>query len=181
MRFIQEFGYTVKIGQDEALAFLDEQRRIRTENRQANLDAVFFGLDRLNAEAERREVLLGIENRLHFHEIPDLEEVGMILEQFRGGRLGYWHDVGHARVQEHLGIVQQRDLPQAYAEEMIGVHLHDVKGLEDHLAPGEGEVDFGELAPFVQPSHVKILEVRPTVTREALLQGIELLTSLGMR
>ena len=62
-----------------------------------HLDAVLFSLDKLNREAEKRKAyFLGVENRYYLHEIPDFDEIGMVLREFEGGKLRYWHDVGHA-------------------------------------------------------------------------------------
>jgi sugar phosphate isomerase/epimerase len=61
---------------------------------------------------------------------------------------------------------------------MAGIHLHDVRGLDDHLAPGQGEVDFEEIKPFLRPSTIKILEVHSRVPREEVLKGIRLLTEI---
>jgi sugar phosphate isomerase/epimerase len=164
-----------KLDENEGRAFLHEQQQIRKRSRQKNLDAVLFSLERLNKEAEKKGVFLGIENRYHFSEIPDLEEAGVLLREFKGGRLRYWHDVGHAAVQENLGIRPQEEWLQAYGGEIIGTHLHDVKGVDDHLSPGQGEVDYEAIWTFLKSASIKILEVNTTVEREALLEGRRLL------
>jgi len=164
-----------RIGEKEGLAFIREQKRIRQASKKKNLNAVLLSLEILNREAEKRGIFLGIENRYHFHEIPDLKEIGLILQKFKGGRVRYWHDVGHARVQENIGLRKQNDLLETYSEEMIGIHLHDVRGLEDHFAPGQGEVDYAEIKHFLKPSIITILEVHPKVKRKELLEGIKFL------
>jgi sugar phosphate isomerase/epimerase len=166
------------IGEGEGLKFFQEQRAIRQARKKRNIDAVLASLEVLNKEAVNRGVVLGIENRFHFHEVPDFEEIGHILREFKGGNIRYWHDVGHARVQENLGLTRQEGLLEAYSEEMAGIHLHDVRGLDDHLAPGQGEVDFEEIKPFLRPSTIKILEVHSRVPREEVLKGIRLLTEI---
>jgi sugar phosphate isomerase/epimerase len=140
---------------------------------------VFSSLEKLLPEAERRGIRLGIENRYYFHEIPDFEEIGMILGRFRSENIGYWHDVGHAQVQEYTGIARQRELLEAYGDDLIGVHLHDADGLDDHLAPGQGDVDFGALRLFLRPTHIKILEVHPKVRKRNLIAGIRFIRALG--
>jgi|YNPNPStandDraft_1061719.scaffolds.fasta_scaffold00448_27 sugar phosphate isomerase/epimerase len=165
---------------EEVCEFLETQRRLRGEKRQRNLDAVLFSLERLNREAEKKGVLLGIENRYHFHEIPDLEEIGLILHAFRGGSIRYWHDVGHAAALEVLGVMKQMDLLSTYRRDMIGIHLHDAKGLEDHLAPGQGEIDFRALAPFLSEVEIKVLEVHPKGDERALEEGLWVLKEAGI-
>jgi len=166
---------------DETIALLEEQKLEREERNERYLDAVLFSMEKLNKEAEKRGIFLGIENRYHLHEIPNFEEIGIILERFQGGNVCYWHDVGHALAQEKMGIVRQSDLLDAYSGNMLGIHLHDIKGHDDHFAPGQGEVDYEEIKPFLQSSHIKILEVHPKVEREDMIRGIRLLTRLGIK
>lgn len=164
-----------KIGEKEGLTFVEEQKRIRQASKKRNLDAVLLSLEKLNREAAKRGIYLGIENRYHFHEIPDLEEIGLILGTFQGGNIRYWHDVGHAMAQQNMGLNRQRDLLERYSDEMVGIHLHDVRGLEDHLAPGHGEVDYSQVKPFMKPSTIAVLEVHRKVNRRELVEGITLL------
>ena len=164
----------------EAKGFIDAQRYTRQAKGQKNLDAVLMSLEKLNKEAERKGVFLGIENRYHFHEIPNFEEIGIILKTFQGGQIRYWHDLGHARVQENLGILSHNELLDAYSEQTIGIHLHDVRGLKDHLAPGQGKIDFNEIKLFLKPSTIKILELNADrVQRKDLSEGIRLIQSSG--
>lgn len=163
------------IGEKEGLEFIEEQSSIRRARKKSNIDAVLLSLDALNKEAVNRGIMLGVENRFHFHEIPDFEEIGLILEKFRGGNIGYWHDAGHAKVQENLGLTTQRGLLEAYTGQMIGMHFHDVRGLDDHLAPGQGEMDFKEIKAFLKPSAITILELHSGVPQEEVREGIRLL------
>jgi sugar phosphate isomerase/epimerase len=169
-----------KMDQSEGLNFMKEQKEIRHSKKQNNVDAVLKSLDILNREAERQGVFLGIENRSHFHEIPNFEEIGLILRVFDGGRIRYWHDVGHANVQENIGICKQKALLEAYAHCMAGIHVHDVKGIEDHLAPGQGDMDFNQFKPYVKPETIQILELHPKVNRAAIEKGRRIIEeSLG--
>ncbi|MFC1535288.1 hypothetical protein ACFL7M_18215, partial [Thermodesulfobacteriota bacterium] len=98
-------------------------------------------------------------------------EIGIILKEFEGGRVRYWHDVGHATVQENLGILKQNDLLETYSKDMIGIHLHDTKGMDDHLSPGLGEICFEEITPFIKSTVITILEVGSSTGREQLVKG----------
>jgi len=160
------------MGKEDGIALLDEQKKIRETKYNKYLDGVLFSLDKLNREAEKKGVFLGIENRYHLHEIPSFDEVGTILREFEGGNVRYWHDVGHAAAQENIGICTQKDLLEAYSDDMIGLHLHDIKGLDDHLSPGQGEINYGEIRPFIRPSMIKILEINHRVQKEDLLEGV---------
>lgn len=143
------------------------------------LDRVLLALDRLLPLAEKLGLVLGIENRYHYHQVPSLEEIGTILREFRGAPVGYWHDTGHAHHFEVLGWASQRDFVEAHRDHLIGLHLHDARGREDHLAPGTGEVDFVQLAAFLRDGVVRVVEVHPKVDLSSLREGLALLRGLG--
>jgi len=145
------------------------------------LDYALLTLDRLNKIAEKYEVYLAIENRYSFHEIPDFEEITIILKEFAGSNIGYWHDLGHALAQENLGWVSQRKLLKTFSSQMIGVHLHDIKGCgDDHWAPGQGEADFRLVAKYLSPEALRVVEVLPKVSKEELLEGLQFLQKSGI-
>jgi len=151
----------------------------RQRLREPHLDAVLRSVERLNREALRRGLLLGIENRFHPHEIPLHDEAGLILREFDGGAVRYWHDVGHALNHQRLGIGTQDAWLAAYGSRLAGTHLHDIRGGQDHLAPGTGEADFAAILRHLSADAIKILEIRPNVPREELLAARDLLRSLG--
>jgi sugar phosphate isomerase/epimerase len=156
-------------------AVLAERERLR----RPQLDAVLRSLDRLNREAVRRGLLLGVENRYHPHEIPLPDEIGTILREFAGGAVRYWHDVGHALNLQRLGVTTQQALLEAYGPQLAGTHLHDIRCGRDHLAPGTGEADFAQLLRHLPADAIKILEISDGVPRAELLAGRDLLRGLG--
>ncbi len=164
----------------EAHLFLEGKLKERKMKREPHLEGIFFSLDRLNREAEKRGVLLGLENRYYYHEMPDLEEIGIILDRFSGGSIRYWHDTGHAHVLERLGIIEPGSLLQSYAQLSAGVHIHDAIGTDDHRAPGTGEIDFMSLADWLRPAPIKILEVHKKSGRLDVANGREMLKGIGL-
>ncbi|NIS46468.1 MAG: hypothetical protein GWN76_11420, partial [candidate division Zixibacteria bacterium] len=50
---------------------------------------------------------------------------------------------------------------KANAAWLIGVHLHDAIGLDDHIPPGSGEIDFAALKPFLKADTIKVIELKP--------------------
>ncbi len=163
------------IDKEEGKNFVKEQKEIRRSSRQKNLDSVLKALDKLALYAERYGVFLGIENRFYLHEIPDEEEIEIILKEFQGSNIKYWHDIGHAIVQERLGICSQKDLLDSFSSDMIGIHIHDVKGIEDHLAPGEGDVDLKEIIGSIKKDVLKVLEVHKKAKKENMVKAKEIL------
>ena len=164
----------------EGRNFLQGKLRERRKKRSPYLESIFFSLDRLNREAEKRGILLGVENRYHYHEIPDFEEIGLILDRFSGGSIRYWHDMGHAHVLERLGVIEPRSLLPSYAPFTAGIHVHDAIGTDDHLAPGTGEIDFVGLAGFLRSAPIKILEVHKKSNRLELINGKDMLKRIGV-
>ncbi len=142
------------------------------------LESVFLSLDQLSRVGEKRGIILGVENRYHYHEIPDFEEIGLILERFSGRSIRYWHDTGHAHVLESLGILEPGSLLTSYAPFSAGIHIHDAIGTDDHWAPGKGEVDFTGTADWLRAAPIKILEVHGN--RIELIKGRDMLKRIGI-
>ena len=120
-------------------------------------------------------MIVGIENRYYFQEMPDKEEIGIILKQFRGGPIGYWHDTGHAAVFETLGILQHEELLKLYAPHLVGIHLHDALGLDDHNPPGQGEIDFEMVKGYLPEGAIQIMEIQPSARGHEILDGLDFL------
>ena len=149
------------------------------ENRAAaapkHLDAVSFSLERLIERALELGVWLGLENRFHAHQIPIYEEVGFLLERFQGAPIGYWHDTGHAWVAALAGLTSHEDWLRTYGQSLLGCHLHDAVGHQDHRPPGTGDMDWEALCPLLLPARFKVLEVAPGPGAQELAEGAEML------
>lgn len=163
----------------EPQAFIEQNRRERQNKRAKFLDNVMFSLEEILKEALRQNIILGIENAFKINGIPDFDEIGLFLEKFKGAPLGYWHDVGHAQVKQNLGWHNHLQLLDTYKDSIIGIHLHDIKGYKDHLAPGLGEFDFSLLKQHIPENSIKIIEVHEETTEEELLNGISFLKERG--
>ncbi len=147
----------------------------------AHRDATLSSLDRVAGEAVRRGLWVGLENRYHPPEIPDRAEMETIFRELEGAPLGYWHDTGHAASQVLLGFLgSHTELLEAFRDRLLGIHLHDARGLDDHLAPGEGELDFTALAPLLREEARRVLEVHPRSPARALERAREMLEEAGL-
>lgn len=150
----------------------------RRRYQRPHLDAIRFSLDRLLDVAMRYGVTLGLENRFHYFEIPDSEEFAVLFAEFEGAPIGYWHDTGHAHTQEVLRVVSQADLLATHGDRLVGIHLHDAAGLSDHLAPGNGEIDFTILKPYLKADPAVVIELAPGTEAADVRQAVSFAQNL---
>lgn len=130
-------------------------------------------LRRLEEEASRRGIMLGIENREALEEIPLESDFSLFFREFSGGTVRYWHDSGHAQIKHNLGFIDHFIHLENLAEHLAGFHLHDVQFPgRDHCAPGTGEIDFAALKPLVKPEHIKVFEMSPGLSPEEVRAGV---------
>jgi sugar phosphate isomerase/epimerase len=131
--------------------------------------------------AAENNVTIGLENRYAPDEVPSTEEAIELLATFKGGPLAYWHDTGHAEIFTRLGWAKQhQDFLEPFKGSVLGMHLHDVCGLEDHRAPGSGDLDFSLLKPYLTPSTIRVMEVHGKSNDKEVKQGIQHLRQAGI-
>lgn len=179
MDTIFDFYENQKLGSGESKQFIESKLQERETKNKRHLEAVLFSLEKINQEAEKQNVFVGLETRYYYHEIPNFGEFQTIFAEFEGSNLGYWHDTGHAQVKENLGFEKHENYLKTFSDQLLGMHLHDVVGTEDHLAPGAGEVDFDMVKSYLTPDIVRVIEVQSKVTKEELLQGAAFLLTKG--
>lgn len=132
--------------------YLERVKKEREKKEKIYLENSLKSIEELVNYAQKKKVKIGLENRFFYHEIPNFEEIGLFLSNFGDG-LSYWHDTGHAEVSAKLGFVpNHEEYLKIYGSQIIGIHLHDIKGFNDHLAPGTGEIDFTFLARYINSS-----------------------------
>jgi sugar phosphate isomerase/epimerase len=148
----------------------------RAAQAESNMRSVRRSLLELAEYAARMSIRLGLENRLHYQEIPLPDELDELLDLGCGEVIGYWHDVGHAQVLEHLGFHTHEEWLRRFAGpegRVIGVHLHDVVGLTDHLAAGLGQVDWDMVASYLPSSALRTCEFQAFNSPEQVAAGLK--------
>ncbi len=154
--------------------------QLRAEQSGPWLEEARETLRELAEHAGRSGIALGIENRLHYHEIPQPDECAMLLSDYPPALVGYWHDVGHAEVQWRLGLVDKRLWLDTNDAHCIGAHLHDVTGLADHRAPGNGDVQWGYIAAGLPAGALRVFEINQSEPAEAVARAIPFLRERGV-
>jgi sugar phosphate isomerase/epimerase len=130
--------------------------------------------------AEQREIAIGVENRLHYHEFPMYDEAEYLLDDYAPDAAGYWHDVGHAEVLWRLGLVDKRAWLDTNKKRCIGAHLHDVDGIGDHRAPGNGDVEWDYIRDGLPATALRVFEINQTQPYADVCNAIPFLRERGV-
>jgi sugar phosphate isomerase/epimerase len=136
-----------------------------------HLDEAKRSLQEIAEYGLQNGVILGLETRFHPHEIPNMDEMAELLSKSPRDSVGYWHDVGHAEVQQQLGFGSHEEWLSLFRYRMVGIHLHDVLGITDHHAPGEGEVNWEIVSKYLRPEVLKVCEIGEW-NNEAQIRGV---------
>ena len=176
---LYHYHATDQVNSPEAQAFIYQKLAERERLKPKHMDSLLYSLDSLGNLAEKKGVLLGLENRYHYHELPGIKELEVLLETFKGAPIGYWHDTGHAHANESLNLLPPCALLDKFSHRLIGIHLHDAIGLDDHLVPGKGEIEFDRLKHYIQSDTALVMELKPGTLDREVAEGIEFLTRLG--
>jgi HAD superfamily hydrolase (TIGR01549 family) len=143
------------------------------------LEKVVKSLKELLQYASRYGVLLGLENRYHYFDIPSPDEMSALLALAEPDRLGFIYDVGHAMVMDRLGFFPNDVWLKRFGDRISGIHLHDVIGITDHHAPGLGEVDFRMVARYLPNEAFRTIEVMSFNSPEQIKTGLRKLVDAG--
>ncbi len=138
---------------------LESVKQLRRERAPAYFNAARRSLEVLVMEAEKHGVRIGLESRRYPFEIPNLEEMHILLQEYDAATVGFWYDTGHCRVTANLGFDSEEAWLERVGDRIVGVHVHDVVGLRDHLLPGMGEIDFAAKAPHIPATAIITWEV----------------------
>jgi sugar phosphate isomerase/epimerase len=124
-------------------------------------------LDALAAIAERAAdtgVMLAVESRSRFEDVPTEREMTALMEHFADNpHVGYWHDFGHVQLKHNLGLLDHRQWLETIAPRLIGGHVHDVEWpARDHRVPFSGTLDYAPLLACFPAGCPLVWELSPT-------------------
>jgi len=144
------------------------------------LDAARKSLQELSEHSRQKGIMLGLETRFHLHEIPNMDEMAELLNEVPESLVGYWHDVGHAEVQQQLGFSLHEEWLSRFQDRMVGIHLHDILGISDHHAPGKGNMNWEMVAKYLPPGIVKVCEIGEWNDEEQMQGVVKFLQKKGI-
>ena len=131
-------------------------------------ERIFENLKEVDGEFEKAGVLLGIENRDGYCELPFdtkfAEFTQGCAEKLACARP--WIDIGHVMVKARRGVVDFEKFVEQASRGVCGWHLHDCdEAAHDHLAIGQGAIDFGFVKKFFdKSSQIFTLELNARVS-----------------
>ena len=137
-------------------------------------DIVFENVQSVHEDFAQKNILLGLENRDGWCELPfdtmfaDFAERLNTLSHARG-----WIDIGHAQVKALRGVFKLEDFLESLRGKICAWHLHDTTAEgRDHNPIGKGVTDFNLVKKFFEPqNHNFILELSPSVTEEEIIDS----------
>jgi sugar phosphate isomerase/epimerase len=144
------------------------------------LNAAKKSLHELCEHSQQKGIMLGLETRFHFNEIPDINEMAELLSEVLGKLVGYWHDVGHAEVQQQLGFSLHEEWLSRFQDRIVGIHLHDIRGISDHHAPGRGNMNWEMVARYLPPEITKVCEIGEWSDEEQMQGVVKFLQKKGI-
>ena len=151
---------------------------LRKKKSPPHVEAVKKSLEEVLSYARSHHVRIGLETRFYPNEIPNFEEVGYFLRLFTDKGLVYWHDIGHAQANDRLKITSHEEYFKHYKDHLWGVHIHDCKGVEDHLAPFTGDINFKKIFSLIPKRASRIIEAHPPATVAQIKIAVKRLSEL---
>lgn len=134
-------------------------------------------LYRLAEKAQEYQLVLAVEGRSHFEQVPGESEFPELLAEFADcPHVRYWHDFGHIQRKHNLLLLDHEQYLQRLQPYIYGAHVNDVQWPQrDHRAPFlGGDVDFDTLLPrFFTRSMPLTWELSSSVSREQILLAKE--------
>ena len=157
-----------------------EMEQRRAEAAPSHLEAARAALEQLVEAARPHGIVIGIENRLDFHQIPLPDESRALMEGFTPDEAGHWHDTGHAEVLDRLGYLPHEAWFDELGDRLVGAHVHDVRGVIDHRAPGTAQLDWAMVARGLGSLDAITLEIDQRESDEDVRAAPAFLRSLGL-
>jgi HAD superfamily hydrolase (TIGR01549 family) len=176
LRTLYDAGLT---GSDEYASLKADMVQSRLIQAGPRLQAVKMSVVELLEYAAPFGIRLGLENRYHYMDIPIPDELEQLFALADPDRLGFIYDVGHAQTLDRLGFFTNHEWLRRFSSRILGAHLHDIRGVMDHYAPGLGDIDYQQIAAYLPPGAFRTLELHPNNTPEQVHASLRFLAAQG--
>ena len=163
---------------DEYMQLRDKYVTMRAAQAPVNLSAVRHSIIELAEYAHERGIKLGLENRYHYHEIPLPDELENLLN-LGFANVGFWYDVGHSETLDRMGFHRHAEWLERFAPSIIGTHLHDVLGIDDHQFAGSGQIDWDRVRRYLPANALRTCEFQNFNSHEQVTAGVRWLVEKG--
>lgn len=133
-----------------------------------HFDELCTSLDQLLPEVAKLGVSIALENLPTPEAMPTQEEFEKLFTRFPAVR--YWHDFGHERISNKVGLSLPLAIFKQYPERIAGLHIHDGEGYRDgHLMPPISQgIAWNAIKPVIKPDYVFVLEAKPDEPLESI-------------
>jgi sugar phosphate isomerase/epimerase len=155
------------------------KEKISFVKKREKIAPLYFGrainaLEQLVVKAEEYGVILAVESRSRFEDIPNEREMLHLQNHFVNNPwIGYWHDFGHVQLKHNLGLLDHVDWLSRIQPHLIGGHIHDVEWpARDHRTPFTGTLDYKTLLPYFPAQCPIIWELSPTRKTEEIKNAL---------
>jgi len=130
-------------------------------------------LEALIKPAQKAGVVLAVESRSKYEDVPDEREMLALQQHFKDcPQIGYWHDFGHVGLKHNLGLLDHAEWLKKMEPYLIGAHLHDVQWPKrDHRVPFTGSLPYDDLLKYFKPNMPFTWELSPTRETEQIRQA----------
>ena len=157
---------------DDKLACVKRREKTGPKHYQRAIET----LEALIEPAKKAGVVLAVESRSKYEDVPDEREMVALQEHFADTpEIGYWHDFGHVGLKHNLGLLDHDEWLGKMAPYLIGAHLHDVQWPKrDHRVPLTGSLPYDDLLKHFKPEMPFTWELSPTRKTEQILQAFDL-------
>lgn len=132
-------------------------------------------LELLVRPAQEAGVVLAVESRSKYEDMPDEAEMVRLQEHFADTpHIGYWHDFGHVGLKHNLGLLDHAQWLKKMEPYLIGAHLHDVQWpKKDHCIPFTGSLPYTELLKSFRPEMPFTWELSPGRRSENIVEALK--------
>lgn len=152
------------------IAFIKKREKVAPLYYQRAIDA----LEPLAEKAAELDLVLAVESRSRFEDMPTEREMLRLQEHFKDRpQVRYWHDFGHVQLKHNLGLLDHAEWIEQVSPYLLGAHVHDVQWpARDHRVPFTGELDFKALIPLFPDDCPLTWELSPTRKAEEIREAL---------